>query len=117
MKILIMQSATDYHHFLPVRCRYSPQHPILEHSQSTFFRYWNRPSFSLVQNYQYNYGSAYFMSLERKREDKRFWTEWYQAPLIFNLLLICSWMQFWSVVVVPKFLNFATFFKEFIGNQ
>jgi hypothetical protein len=43
-----------------------------------------------------------------RREDKRFWTEWQQAFPEFNLLLISSWMSFWFVSVVHKYLNFVT---------
>jgi hypothetical protein len=48
-----------------------------------------------------------FTFLDSGREDKRQWTEWYQAFPKFILLLISSFMQYWSVSVVPKYLNFA----------
>jgi hypothetical protein len=41
-----------------------------------------------------------FKYLERRQEDKRLWTEWYQEFPEFNLLLISSWMQFWFVAVL-----------------
>jgi hypothetical protein len=44
-----------------------------------------------------------------RREDKRFWPEWYQAFPELNIILISSWMPFRFVSVVPKYLNFATF--------
>jgi hypothetical protein len=47
-----------------------------------------------------------------RREDKRFWTDWKQAFPEFNLLLISSWMSFWFVSVVPKYLNYATFSSD-----
>jgi hypothetical protein len=31
MKLLIMQSSSASHHFLPLRSKYSPQHPVLKH--------------------------------------------------------------------------------------
>jgi len=37
MKFLIMQSSPASYHFLPLRSKYSPQHPVLKHSQSRFF--------------------------------------------------------------------------------
>jgi hypothetical protein len=37
-----------------------------------------------------------------------FWTEWQQALPEFTLLLISSWIKFWFVTVVPKYLNYAT---------
>jgi hypothetical protein len=38
--------------------------------------------------------------LDSRQEDRILWTE-------FGLLLIPSCMQFWSVSVVPRYLNFA----------
>jgi hypothetical protein len=32
----------------------------------------------------------------------------------FNLLLISSWIRFWFVIVVPKYLNCATFSKHLL---
>jgi hypothetical protein len=34
MKLLVMQSPPASHHFLPLRSKYPPQHPVLKHSQS-----------------------------------------------------------------------------------
>jgi hypothetical protein len=55
-----------------------------------------------------------FTFLDSRREDKRFWTAWKQAFPEFSLLLISSWMQFWSVNVDPKYLSFATFSKDLL---
>jgi len=33
VKLLIMQSSSTPHHFLPQRSKYSPQHPVLKHPQ------------------------------------------------------------------------------------
>ena len=49
-----------------------------------------------------------FKFLDRKLEDKRFCTEWQQTFPDFNLLLISSWIEFWFVQVVPKYLNSST---------
>jgi hypothetical protein len=53
-----------------------------------------------------------FKCLDSRREDRRLWTEWYQAFPKFNLLLISSCMQFWPFSVVPRYLNFATSSKD-----
>jgi hypothetical protein len=53
--------------------------------------------------------------LDSRREDKRFWTECQQALPELNLL-ISSWIKFWFVTVVPKYLNCATFSKEFVSS-
>jgi hypothetical protein len=50
--------------------------------------------------------------LDSRREDKRFWTEWYQALPEFNLLLICSYIKFLFVSTVPKYLNCVTFSRS-----
>jgi len=33
----MMQSSPVSHHFLPLKSKYSPQHPVLKHPQSIFF--------------------------------------------------------------------------------
>jgi hypothetical protein len=38
-KLLIMHSSLASRHFLPFEFKYSPQHPVLKHSQSMFFPY------------------------------------------------------------------------------
>jgi hypothetical protein len=53
-----------------------------------------------------------FKFLDSWREDRRFWTEWQQALPEFNLLLISYWIKFWLGIVVPKYLNCATFFQR-----
>ena len=47
-----------------------------------------------------------FIFLDSKLEDKIFCTKWYQALPDFNLLLISSWIQFWSV---PEYFNSSAF--------
>jgi len=54
-----------------------------------------------------------FKFLDSKLEDKRFCTEWQQAFLEFNLLLISSWIEFWFVKVVPKYWNNSTFRRNY----
>jgi hypothetical protein len=39
MKLLIVQSSSASCHFLPLRSKYFPQHPVLEHPQSIFSPY------------------------------------------------------------------------------
>jgi hypothetical protein len=36
MKLLIMQSSPASRHFLPLRSKYSPQHPVLKHRDTEF---------------------------------------------------------------------------------
>jgi hypothetical protein len=52
-----------------------------------------------------------FTFRDSRSEDKRLWTERYQALHEFILLLISSCKQIWSVNVVPRYLNFCYIFK------
>jgi hypothetical protein len=63
-------------HPLPLRPKYSPQHPILKHPQPTISPQCQRPSFTPTQKRQ-NYSSVYlnFKFLDSKLEDKIFYTE------------------------------------------
>jgi len=40
LKLHIMESSPASCHFLPLRSKYSPQHPVLRHPQSMFFCVW-----------------------------------------------------------------------------
>jgi hypothetical protein len=55
-----------------------------------------------------------FKFLDTWGEDKWFWTESYQAFPVFILLLISSWMRFWSVTIVPTYSNFATISNDLL---
>jgi len=55
-----------------------------------------------------------FKFLDSRLEDKRFCTEWQQAFLDFNLLLIPSWIEFWFVKFIPKYMNSSTLSKELL---
>jgi hypothetical protein len=50
IKLLIMQFSPLSCYLVPLRTRYSPQHPILRHSQPTFLPQCERPSFTPIQN-------------------------------------------------------------------
>jgi hypothetical protein len=47
-----MQSSPASHHFLPLRSKYSPQHPVLKYPQSIyiFFPLCDRPSSTPTQS-------------------------------------------------------------------
>ena len=60
-----------------------------------------RGQVSVTQNNnRQNYSSVIliFIFLDSKQEDKRFWIKLQQA-------FFSSWMQFWLVIVVPRYLN------------
>jgi hypothetical protein len=50
MKLLLMYFSLLPCYLAPLRPKYSPQHPILENSQPTFFFQCKRPSFTPIQN-------------------------------------------------------------------
>jgi hypothetical protein len=54
---------------------------------------------------------AIFGILYRRQEEKRFGTDWQKASPKLNLFLIYSLMTFWFVTFVPKYLNYAIFWK------
>jgi hypothetical protein len=81
MNLLIIQLPPISRHYISLRSKYSPQHPVLKHPQSLFLPYCQRPSFTPIQNNMQNYTFVYsnlFTFLNGRREHKRFWTEWYR---------------------------------------
>jgi hypothetical protein len=62
---------------LPLRSRYSSQHPVCRHLHSTFFPSCDRSSFTPIQNNSRNSGFVYFnlYVLREETEDRRFWAE------------------------------------------
>ena len=46
-------------YLVPLRPKYSPQHPIPKHPQPTFLLQCDRPSFTSIQNNRQNYSSIY----------------------------------------------------------
>ena len=55
-----------------------------------------------------------FIFLGSKPEDRRYCTEWHQAFPDYSLPLISSWMEFWPVRVVPKYLICCTLLKNLL---
>jgi len=64
--------------------------------------------YNTISNIIVNHIST-FKLLERTREDRIFWNEWWQVFHEFNLFWISSWMQLWFVAVVPKHLDCPKF--------
>jgi hypothetical protein len=63
-KLHIMQFSPISRHFISLRSKYSPQHPVLKHPQSTFFPQYQRPSFTPIQNHRQNYTFVYTRTCE-----------------------------------------------------
>jgi hypothetical protein len=82
-------------HFISLRSKYSSQHPVLKH---------------------YNFVYSKFYVCRQQTRIQKFWTEWWKALPEFSLLFISSWIKFWFVTVVPKYLNCATFSKHLLAT-
>jgi hypothetical protein len=59
IQLLIMYFSPFPCHLVPLRPKYSPQHPILKHPQPTFLPQCQRPSCTPIQNKGQNYSSVY----------------------------------------------------------
>ena len=59
VNLLIMQLSPLPYYLVPLRPKYSPQHPIFKHPQPTFLPQCERPSFTPIQNNRQNYSSVY----------------------------------------------------------
>jgi len=71
MKIFIMQSFSGSYHFLHLRSKYSPQHPVLTHLESVAFHWCVRPDFTPIQNPKILIlYILIFKFLERREEEK-----------------------------------------------
>ena len=59
IKLLIVQFSPLPCYLVPLRSKYSPQHPVLKHPQPTFLPWCERPNFTPIQNNRKNYGCIY----------------------------------------------------------
>jgi len=59
IKLLTMYFSPLSCYLVPLSTKYSPQHPILKHPQSTFLPERERPSFTPIKNSRQNYISIY----------------------------------------------------------
>jgi len=76
IKLLIMYFFPLPCYPVPLRPKYSLQHPILIHPQPAFSLQCERPCFTPIQHNRQNYSSVIFIFWDSKLEDKRFCTEW-----------------------------------------
>jgi hypothetical protein len=58
-KLLIMQFSSTCHHFISLRAKNSPQHPVPKHTQSVLLPWCQRPSLTPIQNHKQNYSFVY----------------------------------------------------------
>src|SRR5215510_6626731 len=87
MKLLIITFSPLPCYLVPLRPKYSPQHPILKHPQPTFLRQCQRLSFTPIQNNKQNTCNVFLVGSTRfqqtfvaktvkKRLFERSRTEW-----------------------------------------
>jgi hypothetical protein len=85
VKLITLPSPPWHCHFIPLRPKYSAQHPILQHPQPTFFPQGKRPSFTTIWKKQ-NYNSVSFnLYIFRKQTGKQKIWVWMAAGI--------SWAQ------------------------
>ena len=92
VKFLITPVSPICHYSHPLRSKHAaPKHSVLIHPCCISY-----PSRRDNVSLQINYSSANFnvYILGRRREDKIFWSEWYEAFSEFNLLSLSSWHIF-----------------------
>ena len=103
-------------YLIPLRSKYTPQHPILKHPQPMFIPQYKQPSFTPIQNNRQNYSSVYLnlYIFGQQTGRQKFLHQMIASPY-FNLLLISSWIEFWFVSVAPKHLNCSTLMQELLS--
>jgi hypothetical protein len=110
-----MQFSPTSCHFISFRSKYSPRHPVLKYLQ--FFPSCQRPSSTPIQNYGKNNSFAYcnfYFFRQQTRTKMSSQLDGSKHCPNFNLLLISSWITFWFVIIIPKYLNLASFSKDLL---
>jgi hypothetical protein len=107
-----MQFSPTSHHFISLRSKYSQTPSVC--GSSLIVRdqvsHLDRTKGKIIVFY-----NLAFMSVDRRWEDKMFWTEQQEALHDFSLLLISNWIKIWFVTVMPKYLNCITFSKYLLA--
>jgi hypothetical protein len=65
IKLLIIRFYSLSCYLIPLRPKYSPQHPILKHPQPAFFPHCQRPSFTPIQSNMQNHSSSYLNQINK----------------------------------------------------
>jgi hypothetical protein len=77
MKLLIVQFSPVSCHFIPLRSRYSPQHPVLKHPQSVFFPSDDTEFHTHTkQQIKLNCVYVHVCVSDKSQNDGTFWTAW-----------------------------------------
>jgi hypothetical protein len=67
MKLLIMQFSPTSYHFISLRSKYSPQHPVLKHPQSMSLPWDQRPTSAPIQNHRQTYSFVMRPFIRKKK--------------------------------------------------
>jgi hypothetical protein len=71
MKLLVTQFSPPICHFICLQSKYSPQHTVLKHPQSTFLPKCQRPSFVPIHHRQ-NYSPVYSNCYDFRQQMRRY---------------------------------------------
>jgi hypothetical protein len=106
-------------YLIPLRPTYSPQYPSLRHPQPTFLSQCVRPCFTPIQNNRQNYSSVYLnlYIFGQQTGTQNILYQMIARFLDFKLLLIPSYIEFWFIKLVPKYLKCSTLSKEPFRNN
>ena len=109
-----MQSSPLPCHLVPLRPKYSPQHPILKHPQPMFFPQCERPSVTPIQSNRQNYSSVYNFGVAKWKTKKL-------RLMIAGIALLQSALNFFlnnisNCLNFPKISELYQPFREFITH-
>lgn len=104
-------------YFIFLGSKYCPQHPAINIFNLCSFlstRHQVSNSYKIIVKIII-LNILIFMFLDSKQKNRRIWTT-QQKPFPTSDLLITLQMQFWFVIVLPKYMNYATLPKDIFST-
>jgi hypothetical protein len=104
-KLFIMQISPASSSCIPARSKHCPQYPVSETLRALSLMWETRLHTHSKLRARLHY--LYFNLIVFRQRSKRQWILYWTVANIthFKLLLISSWIQFWFVTAVPKYLH------------